>query len=185
MTYPYLKAIHIIFVVTWFAGMFYMPRLFIYNTEAQEKEHLERSILQAQFGIMMKRLWFGITWPSAVITLIMGPMVMLSGHWDRTLLDPSGRWLLIKLVLVALLYVYHYSLHRIFRQQQQHIFKYTSQQLRVWNEVATIFLITIVLLAVVKQGISLLWGAIGTVALILILLAAIRIYKQIRKKNVH
>jgi protoporphyrinogen IX oxidase len=68
--YPYLKALHIIFVVTWFAGMFYLPRLFIYNTEAGDKPAVERDVLRNQFGIMMRRLWYGITWPSAVLTLI-------------------------------------------------------------------------------------------------------------------
>src|SRR4028119_1308566 len=96
--YLYLKALHIIFIVTWFAGMFYIVRLFIYNTEAQERPEPERSILQKQFGVMIRRLWFGITWPSAVLTLILGPWVMWLGGWHRTLTDESGRWLLIKLV---------------------------------------------------------------------------------------
>ena len=62
--YAYLKALHIIFIVTWFAGLFYIVRLFIYNTEAGDKDAVERDILRRQFGIMMKRLWYGITWPS-------------------------------------------------------------------------------------------------------------------------
>jgi len=69
--YNYLKALHIIFIVTWFAGMFYMPRLFIYATEAGEKSETEKKILREQFAVMMKRLWYGITWPSAVLTLIL------------------------------------------------------------------------------------------------------------------
>src|SRR6476646_6289381 len=104
--YSYLKAVHIIFIVTWFAGMFYMPRLFIYNTEAKEKDEAERKVLQEQFRIMMKRLWFGITWPSAILTLIFGPLVMFNGGWNKTILEPQERWLLIKLVFVILLYLY-------------------------------------------------------------------------------
>ena len=69
--YSYLKALHIIFVVTWFAGMFYMPRLFIYNTEAGEKDNAAKNALRDQFKIMMKRLWLGITWPSAILTLVL------------------------------------------------------------------------------------------------------------------
>lgn len=183
MTYQYLKAIHIIFVVTWFAGMFYIPRLFIYNVEANEKEEKERSILQSQFRIMMKRLWLGITWPSAIITFILGPTVMWLGGWDKMLFTESGRWLLIKLLLVILLYVYHFSLHAIYKQQQKGIYKYSSQQLRMWNEVATIFLITIVILAVVKQSISLLWGLVGTIILVAVLIIAIRVYKRLREKK--
>src|ERR687891_2340768 len=115
--YNYLKALHIIFIVTWFAGMFYMPRLFIYNTEAGEKNEVESKVLREQFKLMMKRLWFGITWPSAILTLIFGPLVMATGGWNKIILKPEGRWLLIKLILVVLLYLYFFSLHRIYKQQ--------------------------------------------------------------------
>src|SRR6187399_2869758 len=73
LMYLYLKALHIIFIVTWFAGLFYMPRLFIYATEAGEKPETEQSVLRKQFSVMMKRLWYGITWPSAILTLLLGP----------------------------------------------------------------------------------------------------------------
>lgn len=178
--YPYLKALHIIFVVTWFAGLFYMPRLFIYATEAGEREEAEAKLLRTQFSIMMKRLWYGITWPSAILTLILGPVVMIQGGWHTTLLQPEGRWLLIKLVFVLLLYVYHWSLHRIYQQESRGIYRYSSQQLRIWNEVATIFLISIVMLAVVKQGVSFLWGLLGLILFIVILMSAIKIYKTLR-----
>src|SRR5687768_11988183 len=145
--YAYLKSFHIIFIVTWFAGMFYIVRLFIYNTEANLKTEPERGILLRQFSIMIKRLWFGITWPSAILTLILGPWVMVEGNWDKTLADEAGRWLLIKLIFVLLLYVYHFTLHAIYKQEAQGIFKYSSQQLRIWNEVATVFLVAIVMLA--------------------------------------
>src|ERR1043165_326528 len=102
--YEYLKALHIIFIVTWFAGMFYIVRLFIYNTEANEKPQPEKNILQKQFLVMIKRLWFGITWPSAILTFVFGPLVMLKGNWDKTLFNDAGQWLLIKLIFVILLY---------------------------------------------------------------------------------
>lgn len=179
--YEYLKALHIIFVTTWFAGLFYMPRLFIYSTEAGDRPDMEKEILRKQFSIMMKRLWYGITWPSAILTLILGPAVMWYGNWDASLLQPQGRWLLYKLVFVLFLYAYHFSIHRIFKQEIKGEFRYRSQQLRIWNEVATIFLIAIVMLAVVKQSISLLWGLLGLILLIVLLLSAIRLYKQFRK----
>ena len=144
--YAYLKAIHIIFIVTWFAGLFYMPRLFIYNTEAGEKTDTAKTVLREQFGIMMKRLWFGITWPSAILTLILGIAVMLQGGWDKILFIPAGKWLLIKLVFVFFLYVYHFTLNKIFYDQMRGNFKYSSMQLRLWNEVATIFLIAFIYL---------------------------------------
>ncbi len=180
--YSYLKALHIIFIVTWFAGMFYMPRLFIYNIEAGEKKEEIKLALREQFAIMMKRLWYGITWPSAILTLILGPAILFMGHWQNTLFESGGRWLLLKLIFVVLLYIYFYTLHVIFKQQIKGIFRYTSQQIRVWNEVATIFLIAIVMLVVVKQAMSLVWGLVGLVCFIAVLMSAIKIYKVVRKK---
>lgn len=174
--YFYVKALHIIFIVTWFAGMFYMPRLFIYNTEAQEKGEPERSILQKQFRVMMTRLWYGITWPSAVLTLILGP-------WMWLMLDALPTWLFVKLFFVFFLYAYHFSLHRIYKQQMHGVFKFSSQQLRIWNEVATIFLVAIVILATVKQGLSVVWAITGLLLFVIILMSAIKIYKMIRTKR--
>ncbi|MGC8749996.1 CopD family protein [Hydrotalea sp.] len=179
--YLYLKAAHIIFVVTWFAGLFYMPRLFIYATEAAEKPEIERSILRKQFEIMIRRLWYGITWPSAIITLILGVSVLISSNYYSVIFSPEGRWLLIKLIFVVLLYAYHFSLQKIVNQELKGIYKYTSQQLRIWNEVATLFLFAIVFLATVKQSISLLWGFVALIALLIVLLTAIKIYKLLRK----
>lgn len=181
--YLYLKALHIVFIVTWFSGMFYMPRLFIYNTEAKKKPEPARNALHQQFNIMMKRLWYGITWPSAILTLVFGFTVMFKSGWNKVLFEPEGRWLLVKLFFVAGLYVYHFTLHNIFKQELNGKFKYTSQQLRIWNELATVFLIAIVMLAVVKQSLSFIWGLIGLIVFIVLLMAAIKIYRFIRMKN--
>jgi len=153
-----------------------MPRFFIYNTEALDKPEPERTILTEQFRVMMKRLWFGITWPSAILTLILGP-------WMWYLLGTVPQWLMIKLCFVLGLYAYHFSLHVIYKQQVKGVFKYSSQQLRIWNEVATIFLIGIVMLAVVKENISVVWGILGLILVALLLMIAIRIYKLMRKKS--
>ncbi len=174
--YLYLKALHIIFIVTWFAGLFYIVRLFIYNKEANEKDEPGRSILQKQFSIMIKRLWLGITWPSAIITAILGPLV-----WFQLGFTPQ--WLLIKLFFVIGLYIYHFTLHALYKQQSQGMFKYSSQQLRIWNEVATTFLIAIVMLATVKQSISFVWGLVGLIGLMIVLMSAIKIYKSIRSRK--
>lgn len=182
-SYLYIKAIHIIFVVTWFAGLFYMPRLLIYNVEANDKEPAVKQALQSQFGIMMKRLWYGITWPSAILTLLLGLSVFFKGSWQSVLFHKEGLWLLLKLILVVFLYGYHLYTHRIFKQQLKGTFTLSSQQLRMWNEAATLLLISIVMLVVVKQGISLVWGLVGTVLLVVILLLAIRIYKRLRNKS--
>src|SRR6478735_4904725 len=110
--YEYVKALHIIFIVTWFSGMFYIVRLFIYNTEAEEKTGPAREILTAQFRVMSRRLWLGITWPSAILTLILGP-------WMWILMGSTPEWLIVKLIFVVLLYGYHFSLHFIYREQQK------------------------------------------------------------------
>lgn len=173
--YLYIKALHIIFIVTWFSGMFYIVRLFIYNTEAGERGEMEKGILRTQFSVMIRRLWLGITWPSAVLTLIFG-------GWMWYLLAITPSWLIIKLGFVAGLFLYHASLQVLYAQQMRGIFHYSSQQLRIWNEVATIFLVAIVMLVVVKQQMSLVWGLGGLVLLVILLMSAIRIYKSIRKR---
>lgn len=178
--YAYLKSLHIIFIVTWFAGLFYMPRLFIYATEAGEKGEKECKILRDQFSVMMKRLWYGITWPSAILTLILGISVLFYGQWNKIIFDPAGRWLLIKLIFVVCLYLYHLSLHRIFKQQVKGDFRYTSHQLRIWNEAATIFLVSIVMLVVVKQSLSFVWGLVGLILFVFLLIAVIRVYRNMR-----
>ena len=174
MMYNYIKALHVIFVVTWFSGMFYIVRLFIYNTEAGDKPSPAKEILREQFGVMIKRLWWGITWPSAVLTLIFG-------GWMWYLMDSTPGWLLIKLHFVLGLFAYHLSLQSLYGQQSKGIFKYSSQKLRIWNELATIFLVAIVMLAVVKENMSWLRGLIGLILLAIILMLAIRIYKRARK----
>lgn len=173
--YSYIKALHIIFVVTWFSGMFYIVRLFIYNTEAGEKEEAEKNILRRQFSIMIRRLWYAITWPSAILTAIFG-------GWMWYLWGSLPGWLMIKLGFVLGLYAYHFSLHAIYRQQSRGVFKYTSQQLRIWNEISTIFLVAIVMLVVVKQNLSWLWGITGLVLFVIALMSAIKIYKYIRNR---
>lgn len=174
--YLYLKALHIIFIVTWFSGLFYIVRLFIYNAEANEKTEPEKSILKNQFRIMIKRLWLGITWPSAIITLILGPLLI---YINPAILDT---WLWIKIGFVVGLYLYHYTLHVLYKQQKNNYFKYSSQQLRIWNEVATVFLISIVMLVVVRQGLSAVWGLLGLFLFVLILMSGIKIYKLVRNK---
>jgi protoporphyrinogen IX oxidase len=174
--YNYIKALHIVFIVTWFSGLFYMVRLFVYNTEAAEKPEPEKTILQKQFSLMIRRLWMGITWPSAILTLIFGP-------WMLWLMGSVPTWLWIKMGFVLGLYAYHFSLQAIYKQQMKCVFRYTSGQLRIWNEVATIFLVAIVMLAVVKQSMSWAWGLIGLLLFVVLLMSAIRIYKIIRQKK--
>jgi putative membrane protein len=176
MTHLYLKAVHIIFIVTWFAGLFYMPRLFVYIIEANAKPEPERTILTKQLNMMARRLWYAISWPSAVVTLIMGTsMLVNSPHFLQ-----SG-FMHIKLTLVLFLYLYHFSLQVILGQLQRGQVKYTSQQMRMWNEVSTLFLIAIVFLIVLKDALSMVWGLLGLLAVMILIMVSIRLYKKLRK----
>lgn len=177
MAYQYIKALHIIFVVTWFAGMFYLGRLFIYNREAEDKPEHEKAVLQPQFNIMIRRLLFGITWPSAILTIIFGG-ALFSYYYPGV-----PMWLWIKLTLVLLLFVYHLSLHRIYKQQKDSSFTWSSAKLRMWNEVPTVFLVAIVMIVVVKQSLSPVYGVLGLVGFVLLLMSAIRIYKSVRNRG--
>lgn len=176
MNFLYVKALHIVFVVTWFSGMFYLCRLYIYNREAEDRPPEEKRILQAQFNIMIRRLLFGITWPSAILTIIFG-------SWLLTAYPVIPTWLWIKIGLVALLLLYHLSLHAIYRQQRALIFRHSGNKLRIWNEVPTLFLVSIVMLVVVRQNMSPVYAIAGLVAFAVTLMMAIRIYKAVREKK--
>ena len=176
MIYLYLKSIHIIFVVTWFAGLFYMVRLLIYSTEAAKKQTPERTILLRQLMLMQKRLWYIIAWPSLCITLVVGAWLTIETNCWRS------PWLHLKLLFVAGLCVYHFVCHRLHRQMTREIFKYSSMQLRVWNEVATLFLFAIVFIVVFKNQLDWIWGVLGLLLSGLLLMLGIRIYKKLRKQ---
>lgn len=176
MDFNYIKALHIIFVVTWFAGLFYIVRLFIYHREAEDENEPKKSILQGQYSIMEKRLWYGITWPSAILTLIFASWLLIKSPGYLKL-----PYMHVKLTFVFLLYVYHFLCGRIFKQLQKGVFKYSSNQLRVWNEVATLFLVAIVFIIVVKSAINWIYGIVGLVIFAAMLMLAIRIYKKLRK----
>ena len=177
MDYLSIKALHIVFVITWFAGLFYIPRIFIYQTEALSKPEPAKSILQTQLAIMAKRLWYIITWPSALITaLISGALLYLQPEWI------SLPFMQMKLILVGLLYGYHFSLHYVFRLLQLGIVKYSSMQLRIWNEVSTIILISVVFLIVKKDQLNWISAILGILALIVLFLCSIKLYKYFRTK---
>ena len=176
--YEYIKSLHLIFIVTWFAGLFYLVRLFIYHTEAQEKEPLERDILSKQFKIMEKRLWYGITWPSAVFVALFG-FYMVKNYWPWA----DHNWLLVKLGFVFGLYGYHYACGKMFQNLQKNNFKYSSYFLRIWNEVATLFLFAIVFLVCVKSELAFIPAISGLIIFALVLMLAIRLYRRMRELN--
>jgi putative membrane protein len=159
------------------AGLFYMVRLFIYHTEAQQKPEPDRKILSDQFEIMERKLWFIIAWPSMVLVLVAGiTMLCLVPAW---LQQP---WMHVKLMFVAGLLVYHFICQNKMNQMANGVYKWTSTQLRIWNEVATLFLFAIVFLVVLKNAVNWIYGIIGLVLFAMILMSAVKIYKHYRTK---
>lgn len=180
MAFLYLKALHIIFIVTWFAGLFYAPRLFIYTMEVHEKEaEPARSILLEKLKRWMALLWWGITWPSAIITLGLGLGLIFTSSYYQNMPD----WLWIKIAFVVGLYAYHLACHGMFKKLQRGETIWSSQKLRFWNEVATIFLFAIVFLVILKNMVSVLWGLLGLLVFTVTLMLAIGFYKKLRERN--
>ncbi len=177
MIYIYLKALHIIFVVTWFSGMFYLGRLLVYHREAVDKPEPDQTILKDQLAIMIRRLLYAITWPSAVVTLLLG-VYLLVLYYLRVSYIPN--WLIVKVGLVAQLYVYHYFLHRQSREQCSNIFRFNSTQLRLLNEVPTLFLFAVVFFAVLKSSLSAFLAMAGTIILMVVLTFGVLAYKRRR-----
>ncbi|MES2278907.1 MAG: CopD family protein [Bacteroidota bacterium] len=176
--YQYVLAIHIIFVVCYMAGLFYMVRLFIYHTEAQAKPEPDRTILSKQFEIMESKLWWIITIPSVILVVASAvTMLILFPDWLK---QP---WLHVKLAFVVGLGVYQHICQNKMKEMRNGIFKWTSTQLRIWNEVATVFLFAIVFLAVLKNAVNWIFGVIGIILFSLILMSAVKIYKYYRTRK--
>lgn len=178
MDISYIKALHIIFVVSWFAGLFYIGRLFIYFAEAEKKNEPAKKILQTQYKIMSKRLWYIIAWPSAVLSSFFAFYMLIN--------EPSYLkmgWMHIKLSFVFALYFYHAGCQVVFSQQQKGIVKYSSFKLRIWNEIATVLLFAIVFIVVLKSSLSWVWGVVGILLFGALMMLGIKIYKNIRDKK--
>ncbi len=175
MSYFYLKSLHIIFVVTWFSGLFYIVRLFIYHREALDLEGPQKSILINQFKIMEKRLWYGITWPSCILTLLFGTTLL-----PRFFPLKNEPWLMAKLACVFLLFLYHIQCGRILKKLAEGRLTSSSKSLRIWNEVATILLVSIVFLVVCKEIVSLAYGSLGLTLFAVLILFSIKIYHKKR-----
>jgi len=176
--YNYIKALHLIFVITWFAGLFYIVRLFIYQIEASQKPSPDKEILGKQLAIMASRLWNIITWPSAILTLIFAGTLL---YLRQGLLYLP--WMQIKLGFVVLLYIYHLKCHQIFKQLQRGEVKYTSSYMRLFNEGATIILFSIIFLVIVRHQLNWIFGVLGIISFSVVLMILVKIYKRYREKK--
>jgi protoporphyrinogen IX oxidase len=139
----WLKAFHVIFVVTWFAGLFYLPRLFVYHVEASE------TVVRERLKVMQRRLLM-ITHVGGALALAFG--IALMGWWMVNFPEylHQGGWFHVKLLLVAGLIGYHIMLVRMVRQFARDEIRHSSRWLRLFNEIPAVLLIGIVILVVVK-----------------------------------
>lgn len=175
-----LKALHICALVAWFAGLFYIVRLFVYLRETMDRPQAERAVLEPQLRVMATRLWFGITWPAGVATVVFGLwlLVAMFGWW------PWPGWMNLKLALVGGLVAYHLSCGAILRRLVAGQPVWSGRGFRIYNEVATLFLVAIVFLVVLKSAMSVLWGAAGLALLSVVLMMGIEVYRRVRERAV-
>lgn len=176
MAYYWLKAFHIIGVVVWFAGLFYLVRLFIYHVEAQAEPEPAQSILKDQYSLMEKRLYNIITTPGMVVTVAMaiGLLVVMPAYLH-------DGWMHIKLALVAVLLGYHFYCGRLMRQLNRNECRWSGQQLRALNEAPTLLLVAIVMLVIFKDNFP--TGATTwlMVSLVVLMAASIQLYARKRR----
>lgn len=177
--YDIFKSLHIIFVVSWFAGLFYIVRLFIYHTEANQKPDAERKVLQEQFDVMQKRLWYIITTPAMILTVVFGALMLFTPERTDYLLGQP--WMQLKLAFVGVLLVYHFICQMIMNRLKHDRSGWTSMHLRLWNEVATLLLVAIVFLVISKDAAVGMKGVLGFFGVAIALMIGIRIYKKLRK----
>ncbi len=176
MAYFWFKAFHIIGVVVWFAGLFYLVRLFIYHVEANDEPEPARSILKKQYGLMEKRLLNIITTPGMLVTVVCAVgLLVVQPDW----LHQS--WLHAKLAFVLLLLGYHYYCTRLVKQLEAGTCRWSGQQLRALNEAPTVMLVVIVLLVVFKGSFPTditVWVIFG---MVVAMVATIQLYARKRR----
>ena len=135
--YAWIKAVHVMAVISWMAGLFYLPRLFVYHAEASEP------VLKDTFKVMERRLYHAIMWPAMIVAWAAGVMLI-------AIIGFQGVWLHVKLMMVILLTLYHFLLGRHLSRFAQDAEAHTSRYFRVINEVPTLLMVVIVIMVVVK-----------------------------------
>jgi protoporphyrinogen IX oxidase len=178
MAYYWFKAFHLIGIVVWFAGLFYLVRLFVYHAEAQQEPEPARSILKKQYEIMEKRLYSIITTPGMLLTVAMAGGLI---YTEPEILH--SRWLHIKFAMVVLLLGYHHYCKRIMNKLAKGECQWTGQQFRALNEAPTVLLVIIVLLAVFKNNLPLDATTWLIAALVILMAASIQLYAKKRRKD--
>lgn len=176
--YSILKAIHIVFVVSYFVGIFYLVRLFVYYKDAEEKPEIERNILQKQYKFMIKRLWNIITLPAAVIVFLSGIALIVL---NPILLSTS--WFHIKITLLLLLASTHFFIWKKIQLTQNDQLKSSSLQLRMFNELATVFLVLIVFVVMLKDYLFEIYPQliVGFIAFFVLMFSVVKLVNRNKK----
>ena len=178
MAYNYIKSLHLIFVITWFAGLFYIVRLFVYQIEASLKPSPDKEIIGEQLRIMARRLWYIITWPSMVLATGFAIWLVILRPFYLT-----DAWMQVKLGFVVLLIIYHVKCHMIFKDLQRDKVKYSSNFMRIFNEGATVILFAVVFLVILKNAVNWIYGTVGIILFAILLMLGFRLYKRIRENK--
>ncbi|MEE1945191.1 CopD family protein [Pedobacter sp. KR3-3] len=178
--YSFFLAVHVVFVISWMAGLFYILSLFIYHTEANTKEEPARSILVAQFTKMEATVWKIIATPAMIISVLAGSLML----YTHPYLFQFG-WMLVKLGFVAGLLVYHFICQRMMKQLRAGNYTLNSFRLRLWRELATIFMVAIVFIVILKNAVDWIYGLVGIMGLATVIMMGVKFYKKVREKNNH
>ncbi len=178
MAYLWFKALHVIGFVVWFAGLFYLVRLFIYHAEAAAQPEPAKTILQQQYALMEKRLYNIITTPGMVVTVAMAVGILTQ--------EPEVLrewWLHAKLACVGILLLYHFYCGRLMKRLAENQCQWTSKQLRALNEAPTVLLFVIVLLAIFKNQLPTGATTWATIALVVATAVTIQLYAKKRQHD--
>jgi len=180
MVYLWLKAFHIVGVVSWFAGLFYHGRLLVYHAEALASSEPRRGILASQYQIMESRLFHIIMNPAMGLSLVTAAAMFLTPTGRTYITQP---WMLAKLVLVALLVAFHFWMRRIMLELAEGRVQGSTEWFRLLNEVPTLILVLVTLLAVFKAAVP--WGGLGATGAVLVvaILIGLRAYGRHRRRQ--
>ena len=173
MYYLYLKVFHIIGVIVWFAGLFYLGRLFVYHREADDRPEPERTTLKSQFSLMERRLYYGIAWPGLCISVVFGIALIITSGF------PS--WLHAKLAFVIVLVVYHLWCGHLRKLLLKENCSWNGTKFRLFNEIPTLLLFSIVFIVVFKSAISWNYFLIIFAVLTLVIVGSVLLMARRRK----
>lgn len=174
------KIVHIIGFVAWFAGLFYLVRMFVYHTEAYDYDQPKQDILRAQFNLMESRVYTIICNPAMMITWTFGLLMIFTYGYEWFAINT---WLHFKIAILILMTIYHLYCKRLIKKLENGKTGFSSIQFRLFNEIPTLFLIIITSIAVFKNGTNPIILLASIAGVIVVLVAITKLYKRIRESK--